>query len=347
MSLSTPYISLVCTVRDEADNIAALLDSMLNQRRLPDEIVINDCGSRDETAAIVQAYMLRDSCIRLVSGGHNIPSGRNHAIANACGELIAITDAGLVLDRNWLVHIIAPLEQNRADLVGGFFCATPRSLFEMALGATNYRRADEIDATRFLPFGKSMAMRKSVWTKVGGFPEWASHCEDLLFDLAAEGSGFRRVFEPQALVYFRPRASFAAFARQYYLYARGDGRAGLWTKRHLLRYVVYVTLIALMVTAWRKPATRGLIATLMLAGGAAYTRGPYRRLWPQTTTLTLGARLSTLALVPLIRLVGDWAKMVGYPVGVVRRLTAAHAGSLPPDALPDQFSGRLRRTPPE
>ena len=39
-------VSLVCTVRDEADNIGALLDSMLAQTRQPDEIVVNDCMSR-------------------------------------------------------------------------------------------------------------------------------------------------------------------------------------------------------------------------------------------------------------------------------------------------------------
>src|SRR5689334_7303965 len=36
-------VSLVCTVRDEADNIAALLESMLAQTRPAGEIVVNDC----------------------------------------------------------------------------------------------------------------------------------------------------------------------------------------------------------------------------------------------------------------------------------------------------------------
>jgi glycosyltransferase involved in cell wall biosynthesis len=316
-------VSLVCTVRNEADNIAALLDSMLAQRRMPDEIVINDCGSRDATAEIVREYAARDPRIRLVAGGHNIPSGRNNAIAAATGPLIAGTDAGLLLDREWLARIIAPLEEDRADLVGGFFRPAPRTLFELALGATNYRHADEIDAAGFLPFGKSLAVRKVVWAAVGGFPEWASHCEDLLFDLAVERAGYRRAFVPEALVYFRPRASFCAFARQYFLYARGDGQAGLWPKRHLARYSTYGTLAALLLMASRSPAARLPIAALLLAGGAVYMQGPYRRLWPQTATLMPGARLRTLALVPLIRLVGDCAKMVGYPVGVARRLIGA------------------------
>src|SRR5919108_6175839 len=91
-------ISLVCTVRDEADNIAALLDSMLRQVRPADEIVVNDCGSRDATAAIVGRYIAAGHPIRLVRGGHNIASGRNNAIRHASSALIACTDAGLTLD---------------------------------------------------------------------------------------------------------------------------------------------------------------------------------------------------------------------------------------------------------
>ncbi len=309
-------VSLICTVRDEADNIAPLLDSMLAQCRLPDEIVINDCGSRDATAAIVRRYAERDSRIRLVAGGHNIPSGRNHAIASATGPLIACTDAGLTLDPHWLAQIVAPLEAGDADLVGGFFRPAPQSLFELALGATNYRDVSEIDPARFLPFGKSMAFRKAVWAAVGGFPEWASHCEDLLFDLAIERAGYRRAFAPAALVFFRPRSSFRAFARQYFLYARGDGMAGLWPRRHRLRYGVYGMLLALLVLGKRSPAVRLPLALLLLSGAAAYTHGPYRRIWPQIAPLPWGQRCFVLALVPLIRLVGDCAKMVGYPVGV-------------------------------
>lgn len=323
--LSNSTVSLVCTVRDEAANIATLLDSMLAQRRLPDEIVINDCGSRDATASIVRAYAEREPRIRLVSGGHNIPSGRNNAIAAASGDIIACTDAGLTLDCDWLLHIVAPLERGTAGLVGGFFAPSPQSLFELVLGATNYRQLDEVDPARFLPFGNSIAFRKAVWVDVGGFPEWASHCEDILFDLAVERRGYGRVFVPQALVYFRPRSSLHAFAKQYFFYARGDGVAGLWLRRHVLRYGVYSVFGALLLTAWRVPAMRWFITLLLLIGGAAYTRGPYRRLWSRSSRLSWHKRGQALALVPLIRFVGDCAKMVGYPVGVLRRRTIKRA----------------------
>lgn len=312
-------VSLICTVRDEADSIVALLESMCAQSRLPDEIIINDCQSRDSTPALVQQYSAREPRVRLVAGGHNISSGRNNAIAAAMGDIIACTDAGLTLAPDWLAHIVAPLEQDRADMVGGFFCPAPQTLFETALGATNYRHPEEIDATTFMPFGKSMAFRKTVWEHVGGFPERLSHCEDLVFDIAVEKAGYRRAFAPDALVHFRPRDSLWAFARQYFWYARGDGIADLWAKRHLIRYGSYAALLTLLHFWWHTPATRPLLTPLIAAGVVVYTRAPYRRLWPQIQTLPWPQRLGALALVPLIRVVGDVAKMAGYPVGLAKR----------------------------
>jgi glycosyltransferase involved in cell wall biosynthesis len=303
-------------VRDEEDNIAALLDSMLDQTRPADEIVVNDCDSRDMTAAIVERYIAAGHPIRLVRGGHNIPSGRNNAIRHARGPLIACTDAGLTLDRAWLERIAAPLARGQADVVGGFFRPAPRSLFELALAATNYREPGEIDAARFLPFGQSVAFRKHAWEQVGGYPEWASHCEDILFDRALQRAGCRFAFVPDALVHFRPRSSFGAFARQYFLYARGDGVANLWPLRHAIRYAAYFAIAALLGAARRRP-------WLLLAlpwGALAYTRAPRRRLRARAPALASRELALAAGLIPAIRLVGDLAKMAGYPVGVLRRL---------------------------
>jgi cellulose synthase/poly-beta-1,6-N-acetylglucosamine synthase-like glycosyltransferase len=309
-------VSLACTVRDEADNIAALLDSMLDQSRPADEIVVNDCNSRDATAAIVERYIAAGHPIRLARGGHNIPSGRNNAVRHACGPLIACTDAGLTLDRHWLERIIAPLEQGAADVVGGFFQATPHSLFELVLGATNYRQLEEIDPDGFLPFGKSVAFRKDAWEQVGGYPEWASHCEDLLFALALQRAGCRFAFAPDALVYFQPRSSLRTFARQYFLYARGDGVANLWPRRHMIRYVTYAGAGLLVAAARRRSWLLGLLGL----GAYTYVRMPLRRLHARAPALTSRDQVRAMALIPVIRLVGDVAKMAGYPVGVLRRL---------------------------
>ena len=55
---------------------------------------------------------------------------------------------------------------------------------------------------------------------------------------------------------------------------------------------------------------------LLLAGVAGSCHRPVARLWPLTRGWSPPGRLRALALVPIIRLVGDVAKMIGYPVGL-------------------------------
>lgn len=310
------HVSLIATVKNESSNIAGLLDSMLAQSRRPEEIVINDNGSADETAAIVERYIGAGHSIRLVRGGHNIPSGRNNAIRHARGPLIASCDAGLTLPPDWLKLLLEPLEAGGAEVAAGFYTAAPESLWEFALGAANYPDADEVDPQSFLPAGQSVAFTRAAWEAVGGYPEWADTCEDLIFDLQLKRQGYRFAFVPYAAVRFRPRSTVGAYLRQYYTYARGDGIGRLWPRRHAARYAFYAGMIAI---GWLARRNR-LAALLALPPWALHLWRPVRRTWRHGRDLLLAQRVAGVALVPVIRLLGDCAKMVGYPVGVWLRL---------------------------
>ncbi|MCA1667410.1 MAG: hypothetical protein LC793_08445, partial [Thermomicrobia bacterium] len=59
---------------------------------------------------------------------------------------------------------------------------------------------------------------------------------------------------------------------------------------------------------------------LAAIGSAWYLRRPYRRLRPMLGALSTSERAAAIALVPLLRAIGDVAKMCGYPVGLIWRL---------------------------
>ncbi len=310
-------ISLIATVLNEGDNIRQLFDSILRQTRPPDEIVIVDGGSRDDTVAIMRTYADRLPLRLLVEEGCNISQGRNRAIAAAAGDIIAVTDAGLRLNDDWLAKITAPLLADAdIDVVGGFFQADPRGPFEIALGAATLPLAREIDAASFLPSSRSVAFRKSAAMAIGYYPEWLDFCEDLVFDLRLRRRGMRFVFVPEALAHFRPRRTPAQFFRQYFLYARGDGKANLWPKRHFIRYASYLLLAPAILFA-------GLLAhpaawILYVVAGAVYLAGPYRRLpavMRRARASSAAVWLYCIVAMPLIFLLGDVAKMLGYPLG--------------------------------
>jgi GT2 family glycosyltransferase len=208
------------------------------------------------------------------------------------------------------------------DVVSGFFVPDAQTPFERAMGATVLPAAEDIDPAGFLPSSRSVAFRREAWEEAGGYPEWLDYCEDLVFDLRLRELGRRFVFEPGAVVYFRPRSSMRAFFDQYYRYARGDGKADLWRKRHAIRYATYLLGPALVVWGLQHGGNAAGRAALLLVAvaAAAYTRRPYARLLSALDGLSPWQKAAALALVPAIRVIGDVAKMAGYPPGVLWRL---------------------------
>lgn len=320
-------VSVVCTVLNEAASLAELLDSLAEQTRQPSEVVVVDGGSSDGTWELLESWPAERLAIRAIEvAGANISRGRNEAIRAARGDILAVTDAGARLEPGWLAALVAPFEEpDPPDVASGFFAADPRGLFELALGATTLPDLDEVDPARFLPSSRSVAFRRAAWEKAGGYPEWLDYCEDLVFDLALKRHGCRFAWAPTAIAHFRPRSSPGAFFRQYYRYARGDGKALLWTRRHAVRYVTYLGAPLLL------GASRGhpLAVALLAAAGVVYCRRPLLRLWPSLPGLSLGQRLWAIALLVLIRLIGDVAKMLGYPAGLLWRVRRRHRLSCP------------------
>jgi glycosyltransferase involved in cell wall biosynthesis len=325
--------AIIATVLNEGESIRELMDSLAAQTQLPDEIVIVDGGSTDDTADLIRQYADRLPVRVIVQPGANISAGRNTAIRETDADIIAITDAGVRLDPAWFARITAPLLADESCEVScGFFVPDVANAFEAALAATTLPLADEIDPATFLPSSRSVAVRKSAWARVGGYPEWLDYCEDLIFDLRLKASGPPFAFVPDAIAHFRPRRSARAYFRQYYLYARGDGKADLWRKRHAARYLTYLAVL---------PAGLALALAVhpafllgLAAGGVVYIRAPLRRLprvlhaleATSSKRLSPARRAGAWLRIPALRALGDIAKMLGYPAGWRWRL-----GHNPPD----------------
>lgn len=344
-----PGVSLIATVYNERQTIDRLLESIMAQSRRPDEIVFCDGGSTDGTVEHLRRRLLdweeSPPFKILVEAGANISRGRNLAIGAAEGPIIAVTDAGVRLDEHWLKSLVEPWDAEgdqtvddeaegdqtvddqaegleKVPAVAGFFVPDVDGVFQTAMAATVLPLEEDIDPQKFLPSSRSVAFLKSTWRAAGEYPEWLDYCEDLIFDLNVNRRAGGFAWQPDAKVYFRPREDLGSFWRQYYLYARGDGKADLWRKRHALRYFVYLVLVPALVghALWGKFA-RPLGVVGLLIGLIAYMRRPWARVPMVGENLALDEIFRAMLWVPVIRVVGDLAKMVGYPVGLWWRYT--------------------------
>jgi glycosyltransferase involved in cell wall biosynthesis len=313
-------IALIVTVLNEEASLSMFLCGLEKQSCLPAEIIITDGGSVDRTVELLECWDIPSGVKMSVITvkGANISRGRNIAIERASHERVAVTDAGTALDPDWLLELQHGFEGG-ADVVSGFFVPTGKTFFERTLARVVTPLLDEINPEEFLPSSRSVGFTKSAWSSAGGYPEWLDYCEDLVFDLALRATGARFTFAPKAIVTWSARSDLRGFGKQYFRYARGDGKAGLFARRHAARYLAYALGILLLSQGISEP----WLLTPLAFGLLGYQFKFFRRILKDREQF--GSRLFVaLLLTPALVTFGDLAKMIGYPAGCIwKRRTRA------------------------
>ncbi len=328
-------VSLISTLRNEAKTVKAWLESILLQSRLPDEIVITDGGSTDGTQAIIRE-MIGSFPIPIKfseAPAANISRGRNLAIQQAAGPLIACSDCGSVLDKDWLKTLLVPFETD-PTIEASMGYSLPLGSEEIDALCSSYFMADLslINPATFLPSGRSLVMKKEVWERVDGYPEWLSDAgEDTLFDVMAKVKPARWAFCPKAIVRWKAPHSLRRFYRTVFRYSKGDGEGALFTPHYQNRragvywfYGVWSLLIvasliclAILSTPWK------LLIPLAILAHAAWQY--WSHIWAAAKRLKIGLR--TAALDPFYLAAFQMAQLRGFSAGV-RGRTAAVQRSL-------------------
>jgi glycosyltransferase involved in cell wall biosynthesis len=299
--------SLVVTVKDAAETIERFLESIRAQTLPPDEIVVVDRGSTDGTLDTLRTA----DVILLEAPGASIGRGRNLAIEAATHDMIAVSEADCVLAPTWLEHLARALEAG-ADVAMGYYRPIATTLFETAAGAIAAPEPHEIDEARFMPSSRSIGFRRDMFERTGGYPEWLDTGEDLYLDHRLRDLYADMRFVPEAVAHWRIRPSLGETFRQYFGYAEGDGRAGMYPERHLVRFAAYGVL------AYAAARRRRPILAALAVGGSVYAGRRIRRAFrmlPQGPA----ARAATAALIPGLMAMIDVAKMTGYVSGLLEK----------------------------
>lgn len=113
--------SLVITVLNEGHAINLLLESIKNQKKVPDEIIIVDGGSSDATVRIIRTFIQENKILgkhfKLYYKPGNRSLGRNYGVEHAHNDIILFTDAGCILDFEWTEKISEPFQNKEVDVV--------------------------------------------------------------------------------------------------------------------------------------------------------------------------------------------------------------------------------------
>lgn len=242
--------ALIITVFNEEKSTERLIKSILTQTELPSEVVIVDGGSRDETVSSIRYQV---SGIKRIKFGifikkGNRSVGRNEAIKRSTADIIAITDAGCILDKNWFKNITKPLEEKSVDVVAGYYKAKPKNIFEKSLVPYVLVMPDQVNSQKFLPATRSMAIRKNLWNRLGKFDETLSNNEDYDFAKKIEESGAVIKFQRSAFVYWIPRSNLRQTFTMFYRFAKGDAEAGIFRPKVAFIFLRYIVGICMLIS---------------------------------------------------------------------------------------------------
>ena len=212
--MTSPRLSIVLPVRNEAEFLPQALASMERQTFAEWELVAVDDGSTDATPLILATASRRDPRIRVIPfAGRGLVPALNAGLSACRAPFVARMDGDDISHPRRLELQVACLESNPAvGLVTSAFRHFPRSRLRIGMLAyeTWQNSLDSHEAImrdRFVesPFvHPSVMFRKELVTGVGGYRDmgWAEDY-DLWLRLAAAGVRFARL--PKTLFFWRDR----------------------------------------------------------------------------------------------------------------------------------------------
>jgi len=275
-----PEISVVVPARDAADTLPGLLRA-LDAQTLPKElfeVVIIDDGSRDDTGAMVDAWVTENHQTRSLIRGSGRGAGyaRNLGIRNSCAPWVAFTDSDTMPEPDWLSSALDVVRSEVVDGLEGAIEAWPAD----AVGPFT-RQFESRDGGHFGT--GNMIYRRSLLESLDGFDErfGGAFLEDVDLAFRALDAGARIVFKPEVRVRHQvlqpsPVKVLTSTRRQRWIplmALKHEGR--YWTDvRRTVRPLTSVDVDVLLglLAILAVPRASGLSRAALLLGGASGLR---------------------------------------------------------------------------
>jgi succinoglycan biosynthesis protein ExoO len=203
MTASPPRISVIIPAYNAARYLPRAVDSALAQTGIaPPQIVIVNDASTDDTAAVIADLASRHPTVEGHANPANLgPAGtRNHAVAQARGDWIAVLDADDAFAPDRLARLIGAAEDAGLDAIADLpihwdlaaDCAAPEQLPATGtldrLGLIDFLRPDPatgLDLGLLKPVFRQRLVQENLWH----YPEGIRHGEDMALYVALVRAG--------------------------------------------------------------------------------------------------------------------------------------------------------------
>jgi GT2 family glycosyltransferase len=200
-----------------ASYLPATITAILQQTRAPDELLIIDDGSTDDSVVVAEKYPVR---VIRHEKNQGLAAARNTALANAQFPLLAAFDADAVAEPAWLAYLLEAFADPQIAGAGGRlienYRETPPDLWR-ALQLSQDLGEQPIEMCWPTPKrlgGFGTVFRVDVLKKIGGYDQrFRTNYEDVNLCARVLQAGYKTLFEPRAVMRHMRRDTFSSVLR--------------------------------------------------------------------------------------------------------------------------------------
>jgi len=201
--VNSPKVSVIVPVHNEEATLDDCIRSLIGMEYPKEqlELIFVNNSSTDRSQEILNYY--KDEIKILYEAKKGAAAARNKGIHHANGEIIAFTDADCIVERNWLRHIVQPLQENSVGIVGGKNSSVQPCNKIEKYGEKIHNHERAITQFKVLPYAITMnwASRAAVLKGVGSFDERFIRSQDVDLSRRIFNKGYKIVYEGQAIIY--------------------------------------------------------------------------------------------------------------------------------------------------
>lgn len=249
-------ISIIIPARDEENNIATVLDSVLNQNYPNDmyEVIIVNDRSTDKTASIVAEFESKYSNLKVITITEpgKVLTGKQNAldigIKSAEGDIILLTDADCIVDKNWVKSMNRFFFNEQIGIVVGkteILEETSNSFLYKIQALTHRMLMEAAQIPIIFGFytsgmGNNLAIRKKGYFEIGGYEGLGSSILDdeiLVRGFAIKGYKIAAAFNQNSVVHTKYMDSYGKMFKQHKRWVLGS--LNIFTPSGILSFILY------------------------------------------------------------------------------------------------------------
>lgn len=212
-------ISVLIPCHNEELSIRRCVQSCLNQTRMPDQIIVVDDASTDDSVEILKTFGDRITLLCLKKNTGNKSYVQEHGLKHVTGDVFITTDGDTILDKEFVATIEHSFADPEVAAVGGYIKSikhnwlTALREIDYVIGQNIHKLAQSLINFTFVIPGCAGAFRTDTFRSLIRF-DHDTLTEDLDFTYKLHRQGQRVVYNRDAIAYTQDPSRLSGYINQ-------------------------------------------------------------------------------------------------------------------------------------